>query len=357
MRVSRILVGVIFIVLIAWGIIWLEEHGYFNRPVVTHLGMVKSDNPPTPAPDTTAPNNTPQNPTPTVVQGDPDAEYAATRKEAEDTYRKEEQDEALGRLPIGTARADYESTMRKAEADRDLTKKVQGKRSPSSTYATPSPAPATTAAAAPAQPAWPRGAVADVNGNPCIPIKARPAVVVHHWHHHYATPAPAAPRYAASGQMCPLMRSNPDGTHTVTLPAGMLLNASIDHELSTSLSRPGEGFTAYLVGPVTYCGHVVIPAGSSVQGTVGAAFKRSAFSSGDSTLELRLQSLQANGYNFQLSAGSITQSNSSDMPLRSVTYDNGGNGYSTVERTGRNIDFPAQSVVSFWLQSPATVTF
>ena len=79
MRVSRILVGVIFIVLIAWGIIWLEEHGYFNRPVVTHLGMVKSDNPPTPAPDTTAPNNTPQNPTPTVVQGDPDAEYAATR--------------------------------------------------------------------------------------------------------------------------------------------------------------------------------------------------------------------------------------------------------------------------------------
>ena len=84
--------------------------------------------------------------------------------------------------------------------------------------------------------------------------------------------------------------------HMVGIPAGTELTLALDTELSSETSRPGDTFSATVVEPIVMDGREVIPAGSTIQGTVtdAAPAKRGA---GQATLALSFGALRlASGY-------------------------------------------------------------
>lgn len=66
-------------------------------------------------------------------------------------------------------------------------------------------------------------------------------------------------------------RSEPAPTsYEGTVAAGTLLKVTLDEELSTETSNVGDVFTVTLLAPVTDATHVLIPAGTRIQGKVTA---------------------------------------------------------------------------------------
>jgi hypothetical protein len=155
---------------------------------------------------------------------------------------------------------------------------------------------------------------------------------------------------------CPLLRTGPNGLRSVALPSGMLVNIAVDRDLGTAISNVGEEFSGYLVGPVTYCGQVILPAGAPVYGSVVLVQTRPRRSEGDAIFQLSLTGLDANGYHFPLQAGSFNRRMPDDPNYSAVAHMNDPN-YIENTPAGKDIFFPANSVVSFWLQVPATVYF
>src|SRR5262245_14524710 len=84
---------------------------------------------------------------------------------------------------------------------------------------------------------------------------------------------------AATLLLCGACRSNEDGASTgfamfqkrVTVPSGTALDVRLGSAMSSESVRPGEVWSGNLTRPVVIDGREVIPAGSSVEGTVIAS--------------------------------------------------------------------------------------
>jgi len=92
----------------------------------------------------------------------------------------------------------------------------------------------------------------------------------------------------------------------VILPAGTVLTVRINDAVSAKTSKPGDKFTASTTQPVALQGRTVIPAGSSVMGTVDAA-KQGGKISGESSLSLRLTAVLVQGTSYPISTGPFVQ--------------------------------------------------
>lgn len=190
-----------------------------------------------------------------------------------------------------------------------------------------------------------------------------------------ATPSAAAPGTPAAqaGRPSPAQAA-------ITIPAGTELRVRIDQHISVKTTRAGERFTGTIVSPVSENGAVVIPDGSAVGGVVRQAHHRGRFK-GASVLQLALTSVDVNGQHYQIGTSSLTRTKKG-KGKRTAAFIGGGTGLGMLiggVATGgvgllvgglagagagtagaaftgnRDLDLPAESVISFRLTEPLTL--
>jgi hypothetical protein len=88
------------------------------------------------------------------------------------------------------------------------------------------------------------------------------------------------------------------------VPAGTHLAVTVQQELGSKLSQPGQTFTATVASPVTIGGRTAIRAGASVSGTVVDAKSMGHFKGG-AYLALRLDSVRAQGTTYQIATSTL----------------------------------------------------
>jgi cytoskeletal protein RodZ len=191
------------------------------------------------------------------------------------------------------------------------------------------------------------------------------------------SPAPAQPAQPAA----PASVALPAASASVSVPAGTQLAIRIDHSLSSKSSHAGEPFTGEVVQPVTASdGSAVIPKGARVEGEVAAAHRGGPFR-GKPFLVLKLTSLTVNGVHYRLATGDLERAGQArgrrtasligggsglGMLIGGVTHGGvglvvgglvgGSAGTAAAGTTGnRNLEIPAETVVSFTLSKDVSV--
>lgn len=112
---------------------------------------------------------------------------------------------------------------------------------------------------------------------------------------------PATGSSAQSGSAAP---QTPPPPQVVDLPSGTRLRVSLDQDLGSKISRPGDSFGATMADDVTVNGQVVIPKGSRVEGTVIDARPLGHFKGG-ALLELRLERVHTQWGSYPVATSSI----------------------------------------------------
>ncbi|MCI0353737.1 MAG: hypothetical protein L0099_01675, partial [Acidobacteria bacterium] len=92
----------------------------------------------------------------------------------------------------------------------------------------------------------------------------------------------------------------------VAVPAGTTLTVKLDEAVGSKISEDGQPFTATLANPVMVGGKEIIPAGSTVSGTVMDAKARGRFK-GEGRLELVLNSITVRGSDYDIETNTITK--------------------------------------------------
>lgn len=112
-----------------------------------------------------------------------------------------------------------------------------------------------------------------------------------------ATAAGAAPSQNAAAPP-------PAAPAPLVIPAGTHVAVTLQETLGSRISQPGETFTATLARPIVVDGQAVIPAGARVTGTVVDAKPLGRFKGG-AYLELRLDSIRAEGGRYEISTNAL----------------------------------------------------
>lgn len=134
-----------------------------------------------------------------------------------------------------------------------------------------------------------------------------------------ASQAPARSQRAAQQAPAP-----PPPPPPLVIPAGSHIAVTIQQSLGSRISQAGETFTATVAAPITVNGVTAIPAGASATGTVIAAHARGRFK-GAALLELRLDSVTANGATYQIASSTLERAEKG-KGKRSATLIGGGAG-------------------------------
>jgi hypothetical protein len=127
---------------------------------------------------------------------------------------------------------------------------------------------------------------------------------------------------------------------------------TINQQLSASKNNVGDGFSGELAAPVTSeSGATVFPRGASVSGTVVAAKGRGKFKGAG---DLVIQVTDISGHRVSTNAYEKAEKGKGK---RTAGIIGGGAGTAGAAYTGnKDIVIPAESVVSFHLTAPVTVT-
>ncbi|MFY9937487.1 MAG: hypothetical protein WAK33_11465, partial [Silvibacterium sp.] len=195
-----------------------------------------------------------------------------------------------------------------------------------------------------------------------------------------STPAPAASPQSAAPASSPAaaqQASNSPQAEPVVVPDGTVLHIRINQRISVKTSHEGDPFDGTIVSPVAVNGVEVIPAGSIARGRVVASHKRGHFK-GRSVLELTLTGLDVNGRHYRLDTGTVVRTKNG-KGKRTAAFIGGGAGVGMLiggvasggvglligglsgagagtlgaAFTGnRDIDIPAETVMSFRLDQP-----
>jgi hypothetical protein len=169
---------------------------------------------------------------------------------------------------------------------------------------------------------------------------------------------------------------------SINVPAGTRMEIRIDQHISVKDTPAGSQFTGEVVEAVadSQGDRIAIPKGSTVQGVVDASHKRGHFK-GSSILQLRLTSLSINGQSYPLESHDLTETKkgkgkrsaamigggagagmlvggiaSGGVGLLVGGLIGGGAGTAGAGLTGnRDINIPAESIVSFRLADPLII--
>ena len=114
-------------------------------------------------------------------------------------------------------------------------------------------------------------------------------------------PQQSGPYPQQSGQY---QQQAPPPPRMADLPAGTRLRVSLDQDLGSKISEPGETFPATIVDNVVVNGQVIIPQGARAQGTVIAAKPLGRFA-GAAVLEVRLDGVQSRWGIYPVSTTSV----------------------------------------------------
>jgi hypothetical protein len=190
------------------------------------------------------------------------------------------------------------------------------------------------------------------------------------------TPAPAAS--APAPQAVPATPPPPPEPVKLTAPAGSKVSVVVTQQLSAKNSNVGDPFTGELAAPLTTSsGKTVFPKGTPVQGSVTAAKGRGKFK-GEGTLAIQVSSIGGHAVTTsdymkqekgkgKRSAGLIGGGAGAGALIGGLAGGGKGAAIGALAGAGagtagagltgnKDIVIPAESVVSFTLQSPVTVT-
>ena len=166
----------------------------------------------------------------------------------------------------------------------------------------------------------------------------------------------------------------------ITVPAGTTLTVRLRQTLSSKTNKPGDSFSATVTHSVTVGGKTVIPAGSLAHGKVLNAKKQGAFA-GAADLALELTSVSVHGTPYSISTGEWEQAQKGKGKRTAAVIGGGAAGGAIIGALagggkgaaigagvgagagtavaggtgGKNVDLPAESVLSFKLTQPVSI--
>jgi hypothetical protein len=172
----------------------------------------------------------------------------------------------------------------------------------------------------------------------------------------------------------------PSRPQPVVVPEGTTLTVRLREAVGSKISEPGQSFSATLASPVAVEGNTVIPAGAVARGVVVDAKPLGRFKGG-AVLELKLSSITVNGSEKSIQTSAVTRTQKGKGKRTAVlagggagvgaligglagggkgaaigALAGGGAGTGGAAFTGnKDIVLPAESAVSFKLQSPIEV--
>jgi len=110
----------------------------------------------------------------------------------------------------------------------------------------------------------------------------------------------------------------------IVVPAGTILTVRLQEALSSKTNSQGDPFNATLAQPLVVGGKSVVPAGSSVSGTVTEAHKAGRFKGG-ATLDIALNTIAIGSHTYQISTLTMSQT-SKGKGKRTAVMAGGGAG-------------------------------
>lgn len=167
----------------------------------------------------------------------------------------------------------------------------------------------------------------------------------------------------------------------IVIESGTVLEVTLDQSVSSKTNNEGDHFDASLAAPITAGEKVVLPVGTKVVGTVTLAHSAGRFK-GNAALGLMLDSIIVNGKSHAIQATSVEQAGKGRGKRTAVGAGGGaalgaivgalagggkgaaigaaagaGAGTAGAAFTGkRDIDFPAETRLSFKLTQPVSIT-
>lgn len=187
----------------------------------------------------------------------------------------------------------------------------------------------------------------------------------------------AAPIAAATRTAAP---KPPPPPPPPVVPAGTVLTVRLSQGLSSKTSQTGQTFLAILAQPISVGGKPVLAAGSTVSGTVVTAKAKGKFK-GEGQLDVKLTSITTSGHAYQIQTNVLSNAEKGKGKRTAATTGGGAAGGALIgglagggkgaaigaavgagaglvggAMTGnKQVEFPAESPLSFTLTQPVTV--
>jgi len=200
-----------------------------------------------------------------------------------------------------------------------------------------------------------------------------------------STPAPAytpaAAPVAAPATPAPVVAAKPAPPPPVTIPGGTRISIRTIDPIDTSMNQMGDTFRATLQSPLMVEDRVVVPEGTEVEGRI-AELKSAGRFAGRSEVAIELSKLIINGKSYPIETDQFTRQGSSRGKATAAKVGGGaaigaiiggiagggkgaaigatvgagaGTGVSAATK-GQQIKLPPETVLTFNLQRPVTVT-
>jgi hypothetical protein len=172
----------------------------------------------------------------------------------------------------------------------------------------------------------------------------------------------------------------PEPPKPIVVPAGTPITVVLSTTISSRVAKSCDDFEATVAEPVIVAGEVAIPKGTHVTGTVVNAKKQGAFK-GEADLAIRLTRIEVHGKGYMIASSSYGGTQKGKGKRTAVVTGGGavvgaligglagggkgaaigagvggGGGLAASGATGgKNVEFPAESRITFKLTEPVTI--